>query len=705
MDGKNHSITDCEINASTHEEVGFFRSISDLAEVRNIKIENSKITVSARGAFIGTFAARNFGTIEDCQSSCDIKMTVQKPNKYFSTIVGGIVGINNNIIKSCSNFGEVNVYIYNDTETCEYAGGIAGENYGHIMNCCNHADISSFIDYSKAWGPSYLPRVCTGGIVGTNVSGERGDFFYIGDLLNCFNMGNVSTSPTTSHTDFLRVGGIVASAAKEKIFNCYYSSSAEITGPHINTSGMLVSLSKIQNNEFDFTSLLNNNVANKPEESLTYWCHSFYVNNNIPFHLNGNIIKTQIENINQNTADFKVYPIDLSSSVIVNKGFEYKKEGELTYKRVYAPNDFSVTVADLELSEVYKLRAFVTTSNSVIYFNELEFTTSPIYVETKEATNVTAMSAVLKGHSQSGSTAIKSQGFLWKAENEKNYHVAYTEGQEFEYKLDGLSPYTIYNFQAFVLTTSGDNLYGEQMSFSTLPVAIIFNDNTIVDQNKIILNGNININVSTDVTVEYKKSDESNYSKKIVKSNTDGSFECDISELQPYTDYDCRAYIIFNGIYTYSQVYTLKTLNVRVQTLTPLLGNTVTFRGEVIGGSSTAVVGFEYRDANYPDLVASDIVYSNMIGTSFTAQTTNAVNGNEYKYRAFYEDKNGNKTYGEWIYFIPTDIISNINNIDINNNRIVMKYYDVKGIEQEHLTKGINVVKYSDGTTKKVIVK
>ena len=101
------------------------------------------------------------------------------------------------------------------------------------------------------------------------------------------------------------------------------------------------------------------------------------------------------------------------------------------------------------------------------------------------------------------------------------------------------------------------------------------------------------------------------------------------------------------------------------------MDTSVIFRGEVIGGINGKTVGFEYRDANYPDMIESNFVTSTLSGTSFSAITNNVVNGNEYKYRAFYEDGE-DRTYGEWIMFIPTNVNSGTDPITTKVNSITL---------------------------------
>lgn len=651
----------------------------------------------------GGLCVENEGRIKNCIIDCIVNAYNKSSgaNNGYNHNAGGVCAFNKGYIINCVNKGNISakpsVYDYRARINC--AAGVAGYNEGEIINCFNFGDIYTVVGFdSSTWKGSWgLPYGYSGGICG----------YSAGTINNSVSIANIQAEVVRlGKTDGTNAyaGGIVANSSGT-VTNAYYSSSKTLEAPHIINEGLKLGDTQLNNTSYSFTDLLNQNVLDLSNANICFWANSKSKNSNIPFHLNGFAVTTQVDNISQNTATFNAIPTDISSSAIASKGFEYRKRGNLTYKKVYASNDFSVSVADLELSAVYDVRAFViTTDGTIIYFSEKEFSTSPISVETKEATDVTAISAVLKGYIQSGNTAIKSQGFLWKAENETSFHIVYTEGQDFEYKIENLTPNTLYNYQAFILTSNGENLYGETMNFSTHPIAITFNQNTFIDRNNINIKGNINVNISTDVTIEYKKITDSNYIKKVIRSNDDGSFECNLLGLLPNTNYDCRAYMIYNSAYTYSQVYTYKTLNVLVQTLAPLLDKTVTFCGEVIGGSNTGIVGFEYRNANYPDLIASEYIYSSLKNTFFTVQTNNVVNGNEYKYRAFYQEDNGSRTFGEWIYFIPINVVTSINDIKRSIVKIV-GYYNIQGKQMDKWQKGINIVRYSDGTTRKVIVK
>ncbi|MBC8594880.1 hypothetical protein H8744_16845 [Oscillospiraceae bacterium N12] len=697
MNGNFHNISNFMINY-TDNAFGAIKAfiINNTGEIENMELKGS-VLLASRGygaVSAGGLCVENTGCISNCIISCTVSAynKISGADYRYNHNAGGVCVINKGEIINCVNNGDISAEpsVHDYGATLNFAGGIAGQNENTIINCVNYGNIHTVVGYSSSWKVGWgLPCGYAGGICGTNT----------GTINNVINLGNieaaicilVSLDGTNSYG-----GGIVADNSGTTS-NAYFSSSNTIIAPNILNAGTRLSSSQLNNTSYNFTDVLNQNIQILSDKRACFWTNSVTKNNNIPFHLNGFAVKTQVEDIHLNTAKFMAIPINISSSAITKKGFEYKKRDSQNYKKVYAQDDFSVEVSDLELSVKYVVRAFVmTTRGDVIYFNEIDFATSPITVETQECENITATGATLVGYVQSGTTPIQSQGFLWKEEYEKDFHVVYSTGQDFSYKLEGLQPNTSYYYQAFILTVAGESIYGDLANFSTSPVTITF-PSPDIDKKSIYLHGRINCIVKTEVTIEYKKSTDVTYSNCLTESNDDGTFEIELKDLSPNTSYDCRAYINYNNVYYYSPIYTYTTKNIEIQTLSPILDTKVTFRGNVIGGENDAQVGFEYRDSNHPDMIKSDIIYSSLAEgiTSFTAQTNNVTNNNTYKYRAFYIDSNNKYNYGDWVYFIPTDIISGINDIkyeaiSIENGKItlpaiqIIRVYDAFGKEVYH---------------------
>ena len=670
--------------------------------VKNLKLHGS-VLLASRGygeISAGGLCILNEGEISDCIIDCIVSAYNKNagPSNGYNHQSGGVCVINKGYIFNCTNLKDVSAKPskYDYRAKSNWAGGIVGKNEGDIINCSNYGNIYTSVgfDYNEwkvGWG---LPWGYSGGICGYNS----------GNISNCLSVADVKAEVVRlgdKDGSNSSVGGIAAHNTGV-ITNAYYSSAKQLVGPQIINEGFKLGKTQLNNASFDFTGLLNQNVMNLSDENVCFWIHSADKNNNIPFHLNGFAVETQVVDIMQNTATFVTTPTNISASIIVNKGFEYRKDNEPNIKKVYASDKFSATVVDLDLATTYATRAFVVVENGrVIRFNETKFDTSMMIVKTEEASDITAVSAILKGYVQYGNTAIKSQGFLWKAENEENYQVVYSEGQDFEYTLNNLSPSTTYCYQAFVLTLDGESVYGEEVFFSTRPIEVFIDEDATIDCNSIVIAGHINVSISTDVTIEYKKSTANHYERKIVRSNSDGTFECTLLELAPNTEYKCRAYTRYNNVLAYSEEETYKTLEVQIRTLNPLLDTSVTFRGEITGSLNEGLVGFEYRDTNTPDLIVSNAVYCTYIDMFFTYEINDVTNGNEYKYRAFYQNSNGNRVYGEWIHFTPINVISEINNMIETSTSIV--YYDIAGKKVTNPEKGFFIVRHSNGTVYTII--
>jgi len=65
--------------------------------------------------------------------------------------------------------------------------------------------------------------------------------------------------------------------------------------------------------------------------------------------------------------------------------------------------------------------------------------------------------------------------------------------------------------------------------------------------------------------------------------------------------------------------------------------------------------GFEWRRYDAPDLVPSNFVNCPVNNGMMAGKLQRLSSNTYYKYRPFYEDMNGNKTYGEWTGFITAD--------------------------------------------------
>ena len=128
-------------------------------------------------------------------------------------------------------------------------------------------------------------------------------------------------------------------------------------------------------------------------------------------------------------------------------------------------------------------------------------------------------------------------------------------------------------------------------------------------------------------------------------------------------------------------------------------------RGSIVGVGDVFILGFEYRNASLPNIIESYYIYTDSNETDFSAKVTTLSNGVEYKYRAFYEDKNGNKTFGNWVYFTPENMSTNIQDILNEKEKEIETLYDINGLRLKNIQKGINIIKYTDNTFDKIMIR
>lgn len=212
LDGKNHTISNIYINATTNYQ-GLFGYNYGIIE--NVKINGS---ITSTISYVGGITGYNNGSIINCHNSTYIK-------GY--TILGGIAGANNQIIEKCSNNGE----IYG---TRGGTGGIQGQGGGTIKECLNlgyiHGDvmsaggISGYQNSGKIFNCYNTGKVVSGQFIGgiagaAGLSGNSTVYIY-----NCYNIGSISSGTNSGSI----VGLSNANGGTSNNTNCY-TTNATVT--------------------------------------------------------------------------------------------------------------------------------------------------------------------------------------------------------------------------------------------------------------------------------------------------------------------------------------------------------------------------------------------------------------------------------------------------------------------------------------------
>lgn len=701
LNGNGYCISNIHYKYSTTNVgtyvAGIFKDITSTGNVHNVKFDNISIIVTNEygQGYAGGIACTNYGIINNCEVlgyvSANYKGSTQATfDDYFA---GGIVAHNFGTVINCTHDGAVeSLPSHYSRYPKAYAGGIVGKNEGIVANCVNYGSVYARVGYSSSsWNiAGSFPSAFAGGICGANTS----------ELQNVVNFANVTATSYQlgNNPGYNAYGdGICPSGG---CTYAYYSSSSTIAAPSLSKNGTMLSLDQLQNKTLNFTALLNSNLLNISVEDLSCWGNSNSFRNNQSFIMNNVNISVKGTPTSQNSIFVEAAPDGIESDAIQEKGFEYSILNEQTSHKVICTDDFSVELLGLSSATLYNVRAYITTAFGTMYSIAQSIQTNSLSVETLVPTEITPISANLHGKANVGSTPILSQGFLWK-DSQSQYKVVYSEGRDFSYSLDGLKPSTTYFCQSFIVTQSGQNIYGNEINFSTAPISIYI-DNWRSSVDELELNGHINLPISTQVIVEYKKKGTSTYSNKTAKTNQDGIYSIVLEKLESAAEYDVRAYFIYQSSYIYSATLNVSLDKIEITTLAPTISEKIYFSGKVNGNITNGELGFEYRDVISPDIIPSTTLIASIVASDFYAETTNATNGVTYKVRAYYKSIDGALSYGNWITFKFEGFTSDMSVVSVTKPEII-SIIDVSGYNVNKLRPGINIVIYSDGSVKKIL--
>ena len=346
---------------------------------------------------------------------------------------------------------------------------------------------------------------------------------------------------------------------------------------------------------------------------------------------------------------------------------------------------FNCQLDNLKMGTTYYARLYATNANGTVYSNPIEFTTLTTTAEiiTTEATNITAVSAIIGGDIVSdGGEAVTVRGVCYADKPNPTIADSKIESGEgigtFSCMLDDLHPGTIYYARAYAVNKQG-TAYGNEISFTTLcvlaevttavPTAIGLTDATVGGE--VVSDGGAEI---TERGVCFATSENptlDNSEKQICGAGV-GNFTTKLSDLQRGTTYYVRAYAINSEGIAYGEQQSFMTSSTKASVVTAIPSNIglteATVGGEVIddGGASVSERGICYSHAANPTIANNKIQKGAGIGV-FTHKLTNLTMGATYHVRAYATNVNGT-VYGESISFTmgtttPTVSTSSITNI------------------------------------------
>jgi len=335
--------------------------------------------------------------------------------------------------------------------------------------------------------------------------------------------------------------------------------------------------------------------------------------------------------------------------------------------------------------------------------------------------DVSPTSVVLKGSYTDGDANVVKSYFEKKVSTDKY-------GDQYKYEvihegdiltISGLIPERYYWFRYTVETDAG---YTTSEEVNVVPPAVELNmlQPMCVSGTSAIVAAETNItDMEANVGFQWKKYDSpaSLVPKEGYAVIYDGRLEGRIDNLQSSFYYNVRAFFKdANETYYYSDWVTFDPSDfsyfeptVHTYPVQNVGSSNAVLRGYALAGTDDIVhQGFQYRPVEGVDAKsysrASDgyiTVYAS--GRVMTIEVDNLTPGTTYEYRSFVETASG-YTYGEEFTF-TTEESAEIDSVECNYQEPeIIGYYDLSGRRYEAPQRGFNIVLYSDGSTRKIMV-
>ena len=408
------------------------------------------------------------------------------------------------------------------------------------------------------------------------------------------------------------------------------------------------------------------------------------------------------------TLKLKGYVSDSGDALITNSGFEGHEGQNELYVDGLAPG------------KTYTYTYFVLTSNGKKFTKSDSFKTTPI--ELNVNVNIGSSSAQLMGRYSIDDATIINYGF---------------EGypNQTDIKLIGLDPNYTYTKTFFVETKEG-GIYTEQKSFTTTDFCFITSHPKVISSGNVIVAAETNIDDDeTNIGFEWRRTDWTDdfASNSGVAYLYEGTMEGYIRNLNTEKLWKYRPYYTSNAGNTYygewvgidptntsyfePTVHTYANVSVN--------GNSAEVKGYVQRGTDNVVSkGFAYWEQTQgvksreamaaPSMISSLPSNAKTIEVSgsqqvMTASLSNLEYETTYCYVSFVRTSEGDIFYGEEQSFITGEDPLGIGGIMVDASdslpvKIVARY-NMNGQQITSRQPGVNILRMSDGSVKKVMVK
>ena len=341
--------------------------------------------------------------------------------------------------------------------------------------------------------------------------------------------------------------------------------------------------------------------------------------------------------------------------------------------------------------------------------------------ETETGRNLPAPKISKVGKTASSLTILYINPYPELTETETISHTAVEKGEN-EIKLTGLRPYETYDF-SFTLAFE-DAAYERTYSFRTEPLTLTTQQPKVINVGNVIVAAESNLDdEETNVGFEWRRTDWTDEfaSNAGTAYLYNGKMEGYIRNLyteklwkyRPYYESDSgnRYYGEWVGIDPTNTSYFEPTVHTYAQI--SVTGNRAEVKGYAMRGTDNVQSqGFMYWQNNTSvslrrraASVPSGATVVNASGNIMTATLEDLEYEATYNYVAFVTTSEGETFYGEMQTFTTSFDPDGIEEVKASEEATEVARYDLQGRMIAKPQKGINIIRYSDGTSKKVLVK
>jgi len=402
---------------------------------------------------------------------------------------------------------------------------------------------------------------------------------------------------------------------------------------------------------------------------------------------------------------------EVDDAVITEYGFTGRK------------GEQELTITDCKPGETYYFTYYVITSDGSKYTREIHASTKPIYIYLN-ATAVTPTTARVTGRYDVIDATVQDYGFE-------------SHPDETELSLSGLNPDANYREVFFVNTKEGGKIT-KVIDFKTAVLTLTTLQPKVISPGNVIVAAESNIDDGeTNVGFEWRRTDWTND----FESNRGGAYlfngmmEGYIRNLNTEKLWKYRPYYESNagrkyygdwvGLDPTNTSYFEPTVHTYAQI--GVEGNSAEVRGYVMRGSDNVVQqGFKYwkqeagarAEGNRAPSIPADAKTVEAEGTVMTAELKGLDYESEYCVVAFVKTSENEMFYGEQQTFRTGIDVNGVEEVTASPGTVTeVARYDLNGrkISAEansslftihySLKKGLNIIRMSDGTVKKVMVK